>query len=171
MMIVLVQQSWALLSMLKINICLFFLTSNPNTFHWLGRLGRVSHRVAMSLCLCLPFFVLVLLSASVESVSVCRMRNWFILGFWIFANQSPLHNGKVSREIIFGLMSWAFSVLTGEIFCLFWCWCYYLHTLRVSVLHIWKIFCVWYILFVSLPLENLRGSLRIPSIIHKAKLI
>ena len=106
------------------------------------RLGRVSHRVAMSLCLCLPFyFVMMLLSASVKSVSVRRMRNWFILGFWIFANQSPLHNAKVSREIICGLMSWAFSIFTGDIFCLFWCWFYYLHTLRNSVLPVWKIFC------------------------------
>ena len=95
----------------------------------------------MSVCLCLPFFVvvLVLLSALDESVSVPRMRNWFVPGFWIFANQPPVHNGEVSREIIGVLGSWAFSVLAGDNFCLFWCWCYYLHTLRVSVFPVWEI--------------------------------
>ena len=86
------------------------------------------------------FFVLVLLSTLVESISVPHM--WFIPGFWICTNQPAVHNGEVSREIIWGLGSGAFSVLKGDSFCLFWCWCYSLHTLRVSVFPMWEICCV-----------------------------
>ena len=90
-------------------------------------------------CVC-HFFVLVLLSTLVESISVPRM--WFIPGFWICTNQPAVHNGEVSRKIIWGLGSGAFSVLKGDNFCLFWCWCYSLHTLRVSVFPMWEICCV-----------------------------